>query len=83
MSSRLARQSLDLLLAAPSKSTNQSASSDSKKQKKLKLPKVNKGIKKVKLENRYGRHQKTRAIQEEIKKRENPIGKKNEQPCCQ
>lgn len=75
MSSRLARQSLDLLNSEPSKKTNQSASIESKKQKKIKLPKINKGITKVKHEIRYGRHQKTRLLQEEIKKRDNPIGK--------
>ncbi|GAA5812167.1 hypothetical protein MFLAVUS_005617 [Mucor flavus] len=73
MSSRLARQSLDLLNNEPSKKTNQSASIENKKQKKIKLPKINKGIKKVKHEIRYGRHQKTRLLQEEIKKRDNPI----------
>lgn len=73
MSSRLARQSLDLLTSTPTKKTNQSAS-ELKKQPKIKLPKINKGIKKVKHEIRYGRHQKTRALQAEIKKRDNPIG---------
>jgi hypothetical protein len=76
MSSRLARQSLDLLTSSPSKKTNQSAIVTDKKQKKIKLPKINKGIKKVKHEIRYGRHQKTRLLQQEVKKRENPIGKK-------
>lgn len=75
MSSRLARQSLDLLTSAPTKKTNQSASQESKKQQKIKLPKINKGIKKVKHEIRYGIHQKTRLLQAEIKKRDNPIGK--------
>lgn len=73
MSSRLARQSLDLLTSEPSKKTNQPLTT--KKQKKISLPKINKGIKKVKHEIRYGRHQKTRLLQEEIKKRDNPIGK--------
>ncbi|KAI7878391.1 uncharacterized protein EV154DRAFT_525108 [Mucor mucedo] len=75
MSSRLARQSLDLLTSAPTKKTNQSASQESKKQPKIKLPKINKGIKKVKHEIRYGQHQKTRALQAEIQKRDNPIEK--------
>lgn len=76
MSSRLARQSLDLLTASPSKKTNQSAFGESnKKKEKIKLPKINKGIKKVKHEIRYGRHKKTKLLQEEIKKRENPIGR--------
>jgi hypothetical protein len=75
MSSRLARQSLDLLSLSPSKKTNQSALGESsKKKEKIKLPKINKGIKKVKHEIRYGRHKKTKLLQEEIKKRENPIG---------
>ncbi|KAI9346647.1 hypothetical protein BD770DRAFT_413712 [Pilaira anomala] len=75
MSSRLARQSLDLLTSEPSKKTNQPLTS--KKQKKISLPKINKGIKKVKHEIRYGRHQKTRLLQEEIKKRDNPIDSLN------
>ncbi|KAI8085876.1 uncharacterized protein B0P05DRAFT_534057 [Gilbertella persicaria] len=73
MSSRLARQSLDLLTAPKSKKNDKLDS------KKIKLPKTNKGIKKVKYENRYGRHQKTRLLQEEIRKRENPIDKLNQQ----
>lgn len=70
MSSRLAKQSLELLTATPSKKTE---IVDTKK--KIKLPKVNKGIKKVKYEMRYGVHKKTKLIQEEKRKRENPVGK--------
>ena len=72
MSSRLARQSLELLTASPSKKND---TDTPKKSQKIKLPKTNKGIKKVKHEIRYGRHQKTRLLQEQIEKRENPIGK--------
>lgn len=71
MSSRLARQSLELLTASPSKKNDIDTP---KKSQKIKLPKTNKGIKKVKHEIRYGRHQKTRLLQEQIEKRENPIG---------
>lgn len=81
MSSRLARQSLDLLTASPVKKAD--ASTENKKQPKIKLPKTNKGIKKVKHEIRYGRHQKTRLKQEEIRKRENPIGKQCLHICVQ
>jgi hypothetical protein len=73
MSSRLARQSLELLTASPSKKTD--TPTTTKKNQKIKLPKTNKGIKKIKHEIRYGRHQKTRLLQEQIEKRENPIGK--------
>lgn len=73
MSSRLARQSLELLTASP-KNKTETNSGEKQKPQKIKLPKINKGIKKVKHEIRYGRHQKTRLIQEEIRKRENPIG---------
>ncbi|CAO3656626.1 unnamed protein product [Mucor fragilis] len=74
MSSRLARQSLELLTASPSKKND---TDTPKKSQKIKLPKTNKGIKKVKHEIRYGRHQKTRLLQEQIEKRENPIDKLN------
>lgn len=70
MSSRLAKQSLELLTATPSKKKETNV--DTKK--KIKLPKVNKGIKKVKYEIRYGVHKKTRLQQEEKRKRENPVG---------
>ncbi|OBZ84567.1 hypothetical protein A0J61_07382 [Choanephora cucurbitarum] len=73
MSSRLAKQSLDLLTSTNNKKVEKTDS------KKIKLPKTNKGIKKVKYENRYGRHQKTRLRQEEVKKRENPIDRLHEQ----
>jgi hypothetical protein len=72
MSSRLARQSLELLTVSPKTKINNST--EKQKSPKIKLPKINKGIKKVKHEIRYGRHQKTRLMQEEIRKRENPIG---------
>ncbi|KAI8370292.1 hypothetical protein BD560DRAFT_397035, partial [Blakeslea trispora] len=75
MSSRLAKQSLDLLTL----SSNSNKKTEKTDSKKIKLPKTNKGIKKVKYENRYGRHQKTRLRQEELKKRENPIDKLHEQ----
>ncbi|KAG2197382.1 hypothetical protein INT46_006816 [Mucor plumbeus] len=75
MSSRLARQSLELLTASPSKKTD--TPTTTKKNQKIKLPKTNKGIKKIKHEIRYGRHQKTRLLQEQIEKRENPIDKMN------
>lgn len=75
MSSRLARQSLELLTASPSKKTDTQTTATTKKNQKIKLPKTNKGIKKIKHEIRYGRHQKTRLLQEQIEKRENPIGK--------
>jgi hypothetical protein len=71
MSSRLARQSLELLTASPKTKID---NTEKQKSSKVKLPKINKGIKKVKHEIRYGRHQKTRLMQEEIRKRENPIG---------
>ncbi|KAL9547546.1 hypothetical protein MBANPS3_006121 [Mucor bainieri] len=74
MSSRLARQSLELLTASPSKKND---TDTPKKSQKIKLPKTNKGIKKVKHEIRYGRHQKTRLLQEQVEKRENPIDKLN------
>jgi hypothetical protein len=71
MSSRLAKQSLELLTATKPKN----ADNVDNKQKKMKLPKVNKGIKKVKYEMRYGVHKKTRLSQEDKRKRENPVGK--------
>jgi hypothetical protein len=71
MSSRLARQSLDFLTKSTPKNKD---SGSNKKDKKLILPKTNRGIKKVKHEIRYGQHQKTRKMQEERRKRENPIG---------
>ncbi|KAI9484003.1 MAG: hypothetical protein EXX96DRAFT_560445 [Benjaminiella poitrasii] len=76
MSSRLAKQSLDLLTASTKKPDTQLAE---KKSKKIKLPKTNKGIKKVKYEIQYGRHQKTKALKEKLEKQENPIDKLNEQ----
>lgn len=73
MSSRLAKQSLELLTASSKKSNN---ADNNNTNKKIKLPKVNRGIKKVKYEMRYGVHKKTRMMQEEKRKRENPVGKK-------
>jgi hypothetical protein len=73
MSTRLAKQSLNLLTS--SKKNNLLDDNTNKKQQKLKLPKTNKGIQKVKHEIRYGRHKKTRLLQEEKKKKENALGK--------
>ncbi|KAI7904322.1 uncharacterized protein BX663DRAFT_504674 [Cokeromyces recurvatus] len=75
MSSRLAKQSLDLLLSTTKKSDTQF---NDKKAVKVKLPKTNKGVKKAKYEIRYGRHQKTKALKEKLEKRENPVDKLNE-----
>ncbi|RCI05975.1 hypothetical protein CU098_013028 [Rhizopus stolonifer] len=74
MSSRLARQSLDLLTSG-SKSNTATESSTNKNKQKLKLPKTNRGIQKVKLEIRYGRHKKTRLLQEEKRKKEHALDK--------
>ncbi|KAI8643343.1 hypothetical protein BD408DRAFT_442721 [Parasitella parasitica] len=79
MSSRLARQSLELLTASSVSKKTDTNTPDTKKSQKIKLPKTNKGIKKIKHEIRYGRHQKTRLLQEKIEKRENPIDKMNEE----
>ncbi|ORE05264.1 hypothetical protein BCV72DRAFT_256878 [Rhizopus microsporus var. microsporus] len=67
MSTRLAKQTLNLL--NDTKKTN----NDKDTSKKLKLPKINKGIRKVKHEMRYGRHKKTNLLQKEKKRHENPL----------
>ncbi|KAI8974425.1 hypothetical protein BDB01DRAFT_806530 [Pilobolus umbonatus] len=65
MSTRLARQSLDLL-----NSFNKKEQEVKKEKVKLKLPKTNKGIKKVKHEIRYKQHTKRRLL---AKEKENPL----------
>ncbi|KAI9281808.1 hypothetical protein BY458DRAFT_531293 [Sporodiniella umbellata] len=70
MSSRLAKQSLELLLNN-NKKTKEYESNTTKD--KLKLPKTNRGIRKVKHEIRYGRHKKTKLLQEEKKKKEHAL----------
>ncbi|KAI8968452.1 hypothetical protein BDF20DRAFT_896449 [Mycotypha africana] len=87
MSSRLAKQSLDLLagtgsfkkLASANNSTATSSIEKKDRKDKLKLPKTNRGIKKIKYEMRYGRHKKAKELQQEKQKRENPIDKLHEE----
>ena len=67
MSTKLAKQTLNLL--NDTKKTN----NDKDTSKKLKLHKINKGIRKVKHEMRYGRHKKTNLLQKEKKRHENPL----------
>ncbi|KAI9302821.1 hypothetical protein BJ944DRAFT_242002 [Cunninghamella echinulata] len=72
MSSRLARQSLDLLIKTNDKNKVEKNTINKKNTIKS-LPKTKTGLKKIKYEIQYGRHQKLKLEREEQKKKENPI----------
>lgn len=74
MSTKLAKQSLDLLLKQK-RSSNASSSESKNDRRSLKLPDTKKGIKKVKYEMRYGHLQKKKAEEAKLKRKENPISK--------
>ncbi|KAI8059349.1 hypothetical protein BC940DRAFT_313784 [Gongronella butleri] len=67
MSTRFAKQSLDLLIKPKAKKV------EKQQPKKTKLPDTNKGLKKVKHELRYGYQQKLRKFREDQQQKENPI----------
>ncbi|KAI8384508.1 uncharacterized protein BYT42DRAFT_562737 [Radiomyces spectabilis] len=75
MSSRLAKQSLNLLLKSPSNTPrDQHDSSVTKRRHGInKLPDTNKGLKKIKYEIRYGRLKKEKLQRAEQQKKENPL----------
>ncbi|CAO3622591.1 unnamed protein product [Cunninghamella blakesleeana] len=73
MSSRLARQSLDLLIKSNNDKNKVEKSKGNKKNTIKTLPKTKTGLKKLKYEIQYGRHQRLKAEREEQKKKENPI----------
>ncbi|ORX57048.1 hypothetical protein DM01DRAFT_1406472 [Hesseltinella vesiculosa] len=68
MSTRLAKQSLDLLIKPKSKKVEKSPIN-----KKQKLPDTNKGLKKIKYELRYGHQQRLRKERAQKQQKENPI----------
>ncbi|KAI9313615.1 hypothetical protein BX666DRAFT_1978293 [Dichotomocladium elegans] len=70
MSSRLAKQSLDLLLK--SKNTEK-RKWESEEPKRVTLPTTKNGIKKIKYEIRYGRQQRAKARQVSKEKKANPL----------
>lgn len=75
MSTKLAKQSLDLLLKSK-RSLNSSRSETGSDRKSLKLPDTKKGIKKIKYEMRYGHLQNKKAEEAKLKRKENPISKR-------
>lgn len=78
MSSKLTKQCLDILFKASSapkpSDLDPKSKTISKKSGKLKLPKTNVGLKKIKHEIRYGRQQKVKRQHEEAERKVNPMG---------